>query len=213
MSAALLVKICGITRQQDADAAVAAGADMCGFIFHEGSPRCCTPEQVAALHTPGLRRVGVFVGQSPREVRHIMQEARLDMAQLHGPQNPMHTADCARLLGAENIIRVFWPQRHPSRADMEEHLRGHSRHCAYFLLDAGQQGGGSGKPLRWQALRGLDSPRPWLLAGGLGPHNAAEALALGLAGLAGLDFNSGVEEAPGSKSAAKIQAAVAACRS
>lgn len=213
MNTPLLIKICGITRQEDADAAAIARADMCGFIFHEGSPRLCTAARAAAITTPNLRRVGVFVGQDARSVRDIMREARLDMAQLHGPQSPIHTADCARLVGAENIIRVFWPQKHPSRADLEEHFHGHSRHCAYFLLDAGQGGGGSGKALRWQALRGLTSPRPWLLAGGLSPTNAAEALALNLAGLTGLDFNSGVEDQPGQKNPEKIHAAVKACHS
>lgn len=213
MNAPLLIKICGITRQKDADAAVAAGADMCGFIFHEGSPRHCTAARAADIATPNLRRVGVFVGQDALTVRDIMREAKLDMAQLHGPQGPMHTADCARLVGTENIIRVFWPQKHPSRADLEEHFHGHSRHCTCFLLDAGQGGGGSAKALRWQALRGLTSPKPWLLAGGLSPANATEVLSLNLTGLMGLDFNSGVEDQPGQKNSEKIHAAVRACRS
>nr|MDE7240631.1 phosphoribosylanthranilate isomerase [Desulfovibrio sp.] len=80
--------------------------------------------------------------------------------------------------------------------------------CAWFLLEAGKMGGGSGRPQDWTRLAGLSSPRPWLLAGGLTPLNAASAVAA--CAPDGLDFNSGVEEAPGKKSPDLLAAAVAA---
>lgn len=206
--APLTLKVCGMTRQEDVDCAAQAGARMCGFIFHPASPRCCGVERAASLRSSSLIRVGVFVEQSPEEIRDIMTAAQLNMAQLHGPRDAVFTAECARLLGAKRIIRVFWPQRHRTRAGLEDHMRAHAPYCAYFLLDAGQQGGGSGTPLRWAALRQLDAPRPWLLAGGLGPDNALEAAQA--CSPAGLDFNSGVESAPGQKNHAKLRAALAA---
>lgn len=206
----LLLKVCGITREEDARAAAEAGAHWCGFIFHAPSPRGCSAPQAAAIRTPGLARVGVFVDQDAGAIREIMDAARLDMAQLHGGRDAAFTAECARLIGARRLIRAFWPQRHPSITDLEEHMKAHAPCCAFFLLDAGADGGGSGRSLEWAALRGLEAPRPWLLAGGLNADNVVEALRQCAPG--GLDFNSGVEEAPGRKDARKIRAALTAGR-
>ena len=81
---------------------------MCGFIFHEPSPRNILPAQSAALDTHGMARVGVFVRQSVEEVRSAMAEARLDFIQLHGGQ----TASFAAQFPAEKVIRVLWPKKY-----------------------------------------------------------------------------------------------------
>ncbi|MBD5538892.1 MAG: phosphoribosylanthranilate isomerase [Desulfovibrio sp.] len=198
------IKICGLTRQRDVDAASALGADFCGFIFHPGSPRYVTPEAAAALETGGMARVGVFVGQGAEEILAIMDEARLDFAQLHGGQDRA----CAERIGASRVIRVLWAERFAGRPQLEAHMAAHASACAWFLLEAGQAGGGSGHTQDWTRLAGLSSPRPWLLAGGLTPLNASVAVAA--CGPDGLDFNSGVEEAPGKKSPQLLAALAAA---
>lgn len=198
------IKICGLTRQADADAAARLGAAFGGFIFHPASPRHITPAAAAALDTGAMARVGVFVEQGAEEILAIMEAARLDYAQLHGAQS----LACAKRVGVSRVIRVLWPERCASRAGLVAAMEAHAPACAWFLLEAGRAGGGSGRSLDWSQLAGLGAPRPWLLAGGLGPDNAAAAVAACRPDA--LDFNSGVEEAPGRKSPELLAAAVAA---
>ncbi|CAK7053593.1 MAG: N-(5'-phosphoribosyl)anthranilate isomerase [Desulfovibrio sp.] len=199
----MLIKVCGLTRQADVDLVASFGAGMCGFIFHPASPRCISPAQAAGLESGSMLRVGVFVDQDAEEICRIMAEARLDMAQLHGQQD----ADCARAVGAQRVIRVIWPARYCHRALLYNALQSHADACACYLLDAGMAGGGSGARLDWEDLDHLPSPRPWLLAGGLSAENVVQALSR--CSPDGLDFNSGVEDAPGQKNAQKLAAALA----
>ena len=198
------IKICGLVRQEDVDAAARLGATFCGFIFHRASPRHIGPERAARLESGAMKRAGVFVEQDAPEILAIMRQARLDFAQLHGSQS----LACAARIGAERVIRTLWPARFQDRQELEQALAAHAGACAWFLLDAGQAGGGSGKTLDWAWLSGLRAPRPWLLAGGLAPDNAKAALAACQPD--GLDFNSGVEEAPGKKSPQLLAALEAA---
>lgn len=198
------VKVCGLTRQSDVDAAARLGAHLCGFIFHTQSPRCISPCAAASLQSGGMARVGVFVEQGAEEILAIMRLARLDYAQLHGQQSRC----CAERIGPARVIRVLWPGRYASLAELEADMAAHAGACALFLLEAGKSGGGSGQTQDWTRLRGLAPPRPWLLAGGLGPANAAACVAA--CAPDGLDFNSGVEEAPGKKSPELLAAALAA---
>lgn len=198
------LKICGVTRQEDLDVANSLGFDFCGFIFHAKSPRYIAPEASARLQSGKMRRIGVFVNQTASEILPIMQVARLDYVQLHGCQTP---ADCQKI-GTERVIRVLWPQRYADAREMEKEAATYS--CAFYLLDAGVEGGGSGQALDWRELAGLRLPAPWFLAGGLDPENIDSALA----GCApwGLDLNSGLEDSPGIKNHDKIRAAIAAVR-
>lgn len=203
----MLIKFCGLTRQEDVDQAARLGAAMCGFIFHPRSPRGIKVEQAAALDSGKLLRVGVFVNQGSDEIRRIMDEARLDFAQLHSHQS----VECAKAIGAERVIRVLWPDRYTHRALLYNDLQRHAEACAYYLLDAGLKGGGSGYKLDWSDLGSLRPPQPWLLAGGLSAANVARAL--GMCSPAGVDFNSGVEDAPGRKNREKMAAAFLAANS
>ena len=103
----MLLKFCGLRRQEDVTLAARLGATHCGFVFHAGSPRCVDAVTVSRLESGDMVRVGVFTGQDSDEIARIMRLARLDMAQLHADQS----VDCARQLGAERVIRVLWPQR------------------------------------------------------------------------------------------------------
>jgi phosphoribosylanthranilate isomerase len=193
------IKICGLTRQRDATACKELGIDFCGFIFHPDSPRNVKPETASVLDTGPLLRIGVFVNQSAEEVRHIMDFADLDMAQLAGGQDEEFCAE----VGPARVIRVFWPERYSGAEDLSADLRRFAGYSAYYLLDAGKSGGGSGRSLDFSRLQELDPPKPWFLAGGLGPHNAADAVSV-LSPFA-LDLNSGVEVEPGIKSRQKIE--------
>lgn len=196
------VKVCGLTRQRDAGACKELGVDFCGFIFHPPSPRNVSPETAAVLDAGTALRVGVFVNQDAGLIRNIMEFAKLDLAQLTGDQDEKFCAE----VGPERVIRVFWPERYDDMEELNADLKRFAGFAAYYLLDAGTSGGGSGRSMDFDRLRAVVSPKPWLLAGGLGPHN----LDLALARLSPfvVDLNSGVETEPGKKSRDLIEKAL-----
>jgi len=192
----LLCKICGLTKAEDVALCHSLSADCIGCIFIPASPRFVKPQHAALLPDGPALRAGVFAGMDLDEVRNIARSARLDLIQLHGGEEP---AFC-RALGPERVIKTLWPEKlTPEELDRE--LDRFAPVCAYFLLDAGTSGGGSGKSLKTDALRHIRPPRPWLLAGGLGPDNLLSTLAAFApgAGPNGVDLNSALESAPGIK--------------
>jgi phosphoribosylanthranilate isomerase len=202
-----LIKICGLTQASDAAAAAGLGADLCGFVFHPKSPRYVTAKAAKQLATPGAKRVGVFVEQGVEEIISIMQEAELDMAQLHGNQGP----EVAKALGWQRVIRVFWPERYPKTAGnpADGESNGFTRDlelwhdlAAYFLFDAGVKEGGHGKRL---SSPSFDSPKPYFLAGGLCPNDIVSMWPFKIKNLCGFDLNSGVEKSPGIKDHAALR--------
>jgi phosphoribosylanthranilate isomerase len=202
----LLCKICGLTRAEDAALCHSLGADFIGFIFVPASPRFVAPEHAAALPDGPARRTGVFAGTDLAGVRDIARRARLDFLQLHGGEEP---ALC-RALGPERVIKTLWPEgRTPE--ELEREMDRFAPVCAYFLLDAGRSGGGSGKRPAADFLRRIRPPRPWFLAGGLGAENLPAALAAFAPGSGpqGVDLNSALESAPGVKDAALVRKALA----
>lgn len=192
------LKICGMARQEDLYSAAEAGFNFCGFIFHAKSPRHIEPAVVARLDSGPMRRVGVFVKQDATEIAALMKEARLDLAQLHGAQT---VADAMRI-GPERVIRVLWPMRYANQARFMEDAAKYGESCVWYLLDAGLAGGGSGQSVNAGLLRNLQLPKPWFLAGGVGPGNAQELLEFCKPD--GLDCNSALESAPGIKDKEKI---------
>lgn len=196
---AMLVKICGMTRPEDVTGCAEAGADLLGFIFAAKSPRRLTAAQAAALPRTTARRVGVFVEQTLEEVLAVMDAADLDFAQLHGGQDP----EFCRAVGPQRVIRAFWPQKHPDTASLAAEVQRFAGAIRYALLDAGTSGGGHGVSLPFKPLAEFSPSMPWLLAGGLGPDNVAEAVAQ--ARPHGVDLNSGVESSPGLKELAKVR--------
>lgn len=200
------IKVCGQSDPAAAACAAALGARWVGFIFHQGSPRCVTPEQAVAIPTPGVGRVGVFVRQGAGEILEIARQARLDFIQLHGRQ----TQQDAQLIGPQRVVRVLWPEHCGSPQELQRQIDEWAPYCAYYLLDAGSYGqaGGQGRRLDCSAFAALRFPHPWLLAGGLHAGNLAEVLSQ--CSPDGLDLNSGVESAPGVKDPALLRAAFAA---
>jgi phosphoribosylanthranilate isomerase len=217
-----------MVREEDALFCAELGADLLGFIFHPGSPRNTTPEFPARLRLPGVRKVGVFVGQKPMEALGIMAAGRLDLAQLHGGQTESFCQVLAQRMGPERIIKVFWPEKAASAEAFQAELDRYAPYCGLMLVDAGTGGGGHGQGIGdtgAEILAGAKFPRPWLLAGGLNPANIADRLSRFPAsgtrpeaqgpvgqGPGGLDLNSGVESAPGFKDENLLRAAFAAIK-
>jgi phosphoribosylanthranilate isomerase len=197
----MILKICGITSQEDADAAVAGGANAIGFNFYPRSPRYVTPERAAEIATAaGVRRVGVFVNEPRKRMEEIGRAAALDVAQLHGEETP---AEYPQRMAVWQAARVE-PGFDFARFD----------HCPAeaLVLDgpAGDLYGGAGKSFDWK-LVGVPAWRV-VLAGGLDASNVAQAIALVRPW--GVDACSRIESAPGKKDHKKmnefLQAAKAA---
>jgi phosphoribosylanthranilate isomerase len=197
----MILKICGITNQEDAAAAIAGGATAIGFNFYPRSPRYIAPERAAEIGSPpGVRRVGVFVNEAHARVEEIARIAALGVAQLHGDETP---ADYPASLAVWKAVRVSGSLDFSRYEDCPVEA---------LLLDgsAGELYGGAGKTFDWRLAAAIR--RPIVLAGGLDASNVAEAVAL--AHPWGVDACSRIESAPGKKDHRKmnefLQAAKAA---
>jgi len=190
----LLVKICGITRREDADVAVAAGADLVGFVFVPGTPRAVDPRTVPWVRDIArAETVGVFRDAPLEEILEIRDRLCLDRVQLHGNEPVSYL----ERLGPTTIRRV----RPGERVDWQELAR-LGRH-SLPLLDPGA---GDGVAWNWRTLGSPAANVRFALAGGLTPDTVAEAVALLRPVL--VDVSSGVERAPGLKDGVKVAAFV-----
>jgi phosphoribosylanthranilate isomerase len=199
------VKVCGVTRPQDAAAIEAAGADAVGVIFAAGSRRrvdVARAAEVLAPLGPFVARVGVFVSPGPDELLAAVDALRLHAVQLHGELAGGDDPAWAVLRERVAVIRaVAWSPQ----LDLEALAR--STDDA-ILVDGPRAG--SGRPFDWDAAGGLRRLSRWVLAGGLEPGNVAEAIAR-LAPPA-VDVASGVEAEPGVKDPRRLAAFMAAVR-
>lgn len=192
-------KVCGLTRPQDAEAAYSAGAYYGGLIFHPASPRYITPEQAGIVQQGApLQYVGVFVNADIEQVARQAKLLKLSAVQLHGEEDDRYLQKLRKMLDAS--CQIWKAYR------VKDALPEFTPLADRILLDAfhPRQHGGSGISFDWQLLTQQSSALPLMLAGGLSPDNCGTALTLPVAGL---DFNSGLESAPGCKDVAKIQSA------
>ena len=192
-------KICGLTRPQDAAAAYAGGAYYGGLIFHPPSPRFVTPEQAQQVQKGApLNYVGVFVNAEPAEVASLARDLSLSAVQLHGDEDDGYIKALKPLLPPD--CQIWKAYR------VKDELPQFTELADRVLLDAYHptQHGGSGLSFNWQLLTELSASKPIMLAGGLNSDNCLAAARLPVSGL---DFNSGLESAPGIKDAAKIRSA------
>lgn len=193
------VKICGITRIEDAQAAVRAGADAIGLVFYPPSPRYLSLEQaaaIAAVAPPFVSVVGVFVDAAPDAVRAVLGKVPLRLLQFQGEETP---ATC-RGFGIPYIKSLRMQDGIDLHAQAATYLD-----AAGLLLDAytPDQPGGTGRTFDWKRVP-RDLNRPVILAGGLTVENVAQAIAQ--ARPYAVDVSSGVERRPGIKDADKIAA-------
>ena len=196
------VKICGITRLEDAELAASLGAWALGFILWPGSKRA-VEEAVAAGIARRVRRqvelVGVFVNPTLDEVSHAVDGIGLTHLQLHGDEGPSFAAEAARRTGA----KVIKAARVAGAADLQALERFHTD---FHLLDASVEGvrGGSGRSWDWSLAAQRRSKVPMILSGGLTAENVAEGIAA--VHPYAVDVASGVEAEPGIKDPAKLEA-------
>jgi phosphoribosylanthranilate isomerase len=194
----MFVKICGITRLEDAEAAIALGAGALGFVFWPKSPRYVDPERARAIVSalpPFVTTVGVFVDQTPRLVNGVAARVGLGAVQLHGDE-PIDMLDEID----RPVVKAFAIR--PS-TKLEEADAWPAR--VRLLIDAHdvELRGGTGKTVDWDGAAAIASRRPVLLAGGLKPGNVAEAIQT--VRPFGIDVSSGVESSPGVKDHARLR--------
>jgi len=196
------VKICGFTRADDVAAAARAGADAVGFVLWPGSPRAVDVAAAAALgrHAlPWTIRVGVFVAASVDAVAAAVRDAGLGAVQLHGVADPAPY----RALP----VPVIWAL--PLKDDGAEPSAPPGTTLMVDAYDP-RRHGGTGRTVDWTRAAAIAGREPLILAGGLTPATVADAVRR--VRPYGVDVSSGVEEAPGLKSAARMAAFVAAVR-
>jgi phosphoribosylanthranilate isomerase len=182
------VKICGITRLADAEAAIAAGASAIGFVFWPDSPRAIDPyraRDIVRRVPPFVTTVGVFVNQPAAQVNAIASLVGLGAVQLHGDEDLQFANGVKRpvlkAVGLTSHRPMSWPRHVMLLVDAHDPVRR----------------GGTGRAADWTFAASIARERPIVLAGGLTADNVAEAV--GRVRPFGIDVSSGVESAPGVK--------------
>jgi phosphoribosylanthranilate isomerase len=197
------VKICGITRPQDAEQAVSLGAWAIGLIFHEESPRKADLDTAAAIGAEFKRQVevvGVFVNRELGEIAEIADACSLTMLQLHGDEGPVFADEIRRRTG----LKIMKAARVRDAASLQ--ALNAFRKVDYHLVDAyhPEVYGGTGETFDWELLRTRRSKVPLVLSGGLTPDNVSEGIRVTHPW--GVDTASGTETSPGVKDPAKVAA-------
>jgi phosphoribosylanthranilate isomerase len=204
MAQKLRIKICGITRADQAKAIATLGADALGFICVPASPRYIAPEQIGKIvatlpqrtRSGGtLAKIGVFANASLPQIIKIVQQGALTGVQLHGQESPEFCRTLRLELPQVELIKAFRIQT-AQTLTLAEH---YTDTVDTFLLDAFNPHalGGTGETWDWALVKDFAPERPWFLAGGLNGGNAIAALSQ--AKPSGIDLSSGVETSPGQK--------------
>ena len=194
------IKLCGLSRPCDIEAANGLKPEYVGFVFAKKSKRYVTPEKAKKLKhllDPGIKAVGVFVNENPERAAHLLNNDIIHIAQLHGSEDEDYIRRLRKLTD-KPIIKAFRIEAARDIADAE------SCTADYVLLDSGA---GTGTVFDWRLVQGIR--RPYFLAGGLGTHNVTDAVKL-LHPFA-VDVSSGIET-DGVKDKIKMAAFVAAVR-
>lgn len=209
------IKICGLSRAEDLQNAIAAGADAVGLVFYAKSPRYVTPATAAeliALVPPFVTTVGLFVNMAQSDAEAIIRQAPVSLLQFHGDE----TIDqCRAIAHAVNrpflrAVRMGPGMTGVDLLEYEQNYRAASKLFSGLLLDAYVEGyGGGGKVFDWSLIPKELAPRV-VLSGGLSVQNATEAV-LQVRPHA-VDISSGVELSKGIKDAAKIRSFIGAVR-
>ncbi len=195
------IKVCGITRLEDAQLASVLGVDAVGFVFYPKSPRYIAPDKAAAIIRqlpPFVSAVGLFVNPTQEEIAEVLKTVPLGVIQLHGDETPAFCkSQRQRVLKAISV-------------GSKDDLKKASGYDCPILLDAKAPAGvygGSGTTFDWSLLEGFTHPHPLTLAGGLNSENIEEALSHRQ--WFAVDVSSGVEVSPGIKDETKLRDFVA----
>jgi phosphoribosylanthranilate isomerase len=202
------IKICGITRAQDARAAARAGADAIGLVFYPPSPRYLSAERAVEIRDalpPFVQSVALFVNPDAAQVAQVLQRVRPALLQFHGEETPEF---CAQF--GVPFVKAYRVRSGASAGEHAlEYLRPFSRAAAWLFDSHVPEYGGAGETFDWSVLPATEE-RPVILSGGLSRDNVAEAVRRVRPW--GVDVSSGVESAKGVKDAAKIAAFIAEVR-
>lgn len=198
------IKICGITRVQDACFAEKLGVDALGFVFYPASPRYIAPVEAAAIIrrlSPFVSAVGLFVNPTQEDIDAVLDACPLDILQLHGDEDPAFCAAQHRRVVKAVAIR--------GAADT---LRIAEFDCPVLLDAKAPPGvyGGAGEAFDWELVREVNHRHPLILAGGLDADNIGAALAVRQ--WQAVDVSSGVELTPGIKDQEKMRRFITAVR-
>lgn len=196
-SSPMIVKVCGMRDAENIRQVEQAGADWMGFIDYERSPRYV--EGVPEYLPVSLQKVGVFVNASLPHIQERIADWHLDFVQLHGKESPEF---CQQLQATGmKVIKAFSLRTPEDVQATEDYIP----FCDYFLFDTPCQGyGGSGKSFDWELLTHYQGSVPFLLSGGLNPTSLEALAAFHHPRWAGIDLNSGFEQAPGMKDASSL---------
>jgi phosphoribosylanthranilate isomerase len=209
----LIVKICGLSTRETLDVALAAGADMVGFVFFPASPRHISLETARDLGSRAKGRaskVALTVDADDTTLANIVEALQPDILQLHGRETVARLRDIKQTFGLP-VMKVLAVE---SSADLAS-LPGYAAVADRILFDArapkqATRPGGLGAVFDWHVLENLDLTLPFMVSGGLNAGNVAEAVRVTRAG--GVDVSSGVERAPGMKDPEMIRAFIRAAR-
>lgn len=203
---AMRLKVCGMTQPAQIEELEKLGATFAGLIFYPKSPRYAL-RHMTTTHIKSIKninKVGVFVNASVEEVRHMVDECRLHMVQLHGDETPKY---CEKIADYISVVKAF---RIAPGDNIEWKIKDYMDVCDMFLFDTEGAGyGGTGKKFDWSMLKGLQIGKPYFLSGGIAP---ADATAIKLfakepvaKALFAIDINSRFEESPGVKNMDKVK--------
>lgn len=207
------IKICGLSTPETLEAAIAAGADMAGFVFFPRSPRHIGLEAARELGRRAqgrIRKVALTVDASDKEIDAVVAALQPDLLQLHGRETPARVGEVKARFGLPVMKAIG-----VARAEDVQGAAAYEGVADIVLFDAkpapdASVPGGAGRRFDWRLLRNLSFPSEWMLSGGLEAGNVTEALRLTNA--PGVDVSSGVETARGVKDKGRIIAFIEAVR-
>lgn len=206
----LKIKVCGMRDPENVSGVVAARPDFIGFIFYPKSKRFVGFEpmpEVLDVIPDSVKKVGVFVDETPEKVLEIYQNWKLDVVQLHGHEAPDYCRQFQSL-----GITVFKAFSVDESFDFTI-LEAYSTVCDYFLFDTkGQLPGGTGQKFNWQLLKNYKGLIPFFLSGGIGPDDLEAIRNFEHPRWRGIDINSGFEISPALKDVIKVKNFIAEVR-
>ncbi len=194
------LKICGITRLEDARYISGLMVDRLGFIFVKESRRSIEPGKAGAIieWLGGIESVGVFMNQPLEEIVHIAKQTGLNWVQLHGEEPPFYCNEVPF-----PVIKTISISQSSTSAEIQEEVDRYSSVVEEYLFDTSISDGdsmiygGTGIPFQWEILQEVSIHKPWHVAGGITPENLFQAW--NLLKPSGFDLSSGVESEPGIK--------------
>jgi phosphoribosylanthranilate isomerase len=185
--------------------------DYLGFIFYPKSKRFVgfEPSPEILAHVPdSVKKVGVFVDETPEKVMEVVQNWSLNVVQLHGHETPEY---CKQI--QDSGITVFKAFSVDEHFDFNS-LSAYSGVCDFFLFDTkGQLPGGTGQKFNWTLLDNYNGDVPFFLSGGIGPNDLEAVLSFSHPQLFGIDINSGFEISPALKDVEKVKSFISGIRS